>query len=60
MTFVEMELAGIKRYVTEHQVRILEQIGWKRNPGADQSQTTEKATSQSSPKTKPKTRTKRT
>lgn len=36
MIFIPMELAGIVRHVTEHQVRALEAIGWKRMPGADQ------------------------
>ena len=50
--FIEMNLAGIKRYVTEHQVRLLEAIGWKRAPGADQGveAVKEDAPSQKSPR----------
>jgi hypothetical protein len=33
---IEMNLAGIKKYVTESQVRLFEAIGWKKAPGADQ------------------------
>jgi hypothetical protein len=34
--FIQMTLAGISRYVTEQQVRLLEAIGWKKVSGADQ------------------------
>jgi hypothetical protein len=54
MMFTEMTLAGIKKYVTEQQVKFLETIGWKRVPGADQGHDAvkEDAPSQLSPKTR--------
>lgn len=50
--FVEMELAGLKRHVTEYQVRALESMGWKRVLGANQGVDAGKkdASAQTSPK----------
>ena len=53
--FIKMELAGIYRYVTVYQVPGLEQLGWKRVPGADRGVDAEKPkVSQKSPKRKTK------
>jgi hypothetical protein len=54
--FIEMSLAGIKRYVTEHQVRLLEAIGWKKTAGASQGvdAVKEDAPLQTSPARKPR------
>ena len=52
--FTQMTLAGISRYVTHHQIRMLEAIGWKKVPGADQGHDAvkEDAPLQTSPKTR--------
>jgi len=51
--FIEMSLAGIKKYVTESQVLFLEAIGWKRAVGAKGvDAVVEDAPPQKSPKTR--------
>ena len=45
-----MTLAGIKKYVTESQVRLFEAIGWKKSPGADQGPQETKTPEASPPK----------
>jgi hypothetical protein len=57
--FVEMVLSGVKRHVTQHQVRALESMGWQRVLGANQDSDSGKkdALSQNSPSS-PKRKTK--